>query len=223
MPFNTGRIVQSQLAKPCVGTEELFDGCITQLKLTSNCIINNHLTNGCVATHNIVDGNITQVKLASNSVGINQLKTSTGTWSLLVSGIASVNLVDYSFFPKQRTSNENILLWYYMYYTSEAYILFSQGSGGYWYGTYRYVTASEQIVEVYRDISTNKVIGVHVTERGNDNSVHYYNNNKIEISVRKEVYNYINTPNLFEEKICKLTATKIMNNLLEEKVIDERD
>jgi len=187
MPIGVGIITQTQLAKPCVGQNELINACITQSKL----------------------------------------KTSTGTWSIYVSTgeYAGVDLVDYTFLPKQRVLTTTHYIWVAIYVTEELYRIFSYNSGSpsYWYGTYRYVTASEQIVEVYRELSTDRVIGVHVTEKGNENSVHYFDNNKVEISVKREVYNYVNTPNLFEEKFCILSATKIMNNLLENKVIYERN
>jgi len=210
MPFNTGTIVKSQLAKPCVGTEELLDGCITNNKLTSDCVI----------TENIANASISQPKL----------KTWMGTWSINVPANThgTVYLTDYSFFPRQRVQHEYHLLWHVNWgnFPTEQYVIFtfngySQAST--WTGSYRYILASEQIVEVYRDILTNKVIGVHVTERINEHSVRLFDKNRIEISVKREVYNYLNTPNLFDQKLCILSATKIMNNLMEEKAIDERN
>ena len=231
MPFNTGTIVKSQLAKPCVGAEELITGSITNSHLTNGCVAFWNIINEHVITEKIGNSQITQAKLASSSVGTSQLKTSLGSWSISVppsGGISSVNLVNFSFFPRQRTQYSNHFIWHSWIgnFSNEEYRIFSRNSeeiSSNWNGSYYYVTASEQIVEVYRDISTNRVIGAHVTEKGNENSVHYFNNNKIEILVKREIYNYLNTPNLFEQKVCKLTATKIMDNLLEEKAIDERN
>ena len=209
MPFNTGRIVQSQLAKPCVGTEELFDDCIKTSKIS--------------------DTQITSQKIVNWSVGYLHLKHLQSSWAISVPGgtTASVTLTDFAFFPRQRTQSSQLHIWMYWPadYPVEQHLIFARNNSGsnlYWWGSYYYVTSSEQMVEVYRDISTNNIMGVYVTEKGNDNGVRYYNNN-IEISVKREVYNYINTPNLFEDKICKLTASKIINNLLEKKAIDERD
>ncbi len=130
------------------------------------------------------------------SVSRVKLKTSTGTWSIFMSPVTyfSVELVDYSFFPKQKANNSAVLLWGSTGapIDIERYIIFAYNSNATdaftWYGTYRYVTASEQIIDLIVNPETQKIIGVHITEKGNEGSMKIYDKNKKEILMENIVF-----------------------------------
>ena len=162
------------------------------------------------------DGQDSAPVTGDGTVSQTKLKTSIGTWSIELPQLAAAttDLVDYSFFPSQRSQYDGwIETWYACPLpTSLAYRLCGHNSGEgtcYWYGSYRYIAASEQHVEVYKD-SMGKIVAVHITERENKNTVRIYDKDRKEILLTLETINIDNHPDFFKEgKVCKFTIDEI--------------
>lgn len=120
------------------------------------------------------------------SVGlINQamLKVADGTWSqAVVAGAGvSINLLNYAHFPKQASDVANQLFNFpdisIFLPTSQGYFLSCQNndtSSRTWSGTYTYHSSSERIIDLIVDKVTKKIIGIHITEKGNENSMRQF-------------------------------------------------
>lgn len=160
------------------------------------------------------DGIITTTQITNSAISQSKLKTSLGSWNTNINGNnhAYVNLVDFSFFPKQAISPAgSIRLWYNGYGgTTQAFTLiaYADSTAGTWTGTYRYVSASEQMIEVYRD-NLGKIIGIHVTEKENSNSIKIFDENKKEIPLILETMDFQTHPHLFKDKQCIEVASKL--------------
>ena len=144
-----------------------------------------------------------------------QIKTSVGTWEISLSASYSswVNLVDFCFIPKQNTTPQNcIRFWhsgYEPYSTSQNHTICAYAdSNGLWKGTYRYISASEQMIEVYRN-DKGKIVGIHVTEKENSNSIKILDENEKEIPLILETMDFQTHPHLFKDKQCIEVASKL--------------
>lgn len=154
----------------------------------------------------------------NNNITQNKFKTSIGTWIVVMDlgTVASIHLLDYCFFPKQAASVANsINSWYpYILGTTERHTIFAYANNAaMWLGTYRYISFSEQIVEVYRN-NKGKVISIHVTENGNMNSIKIYNvmrydTMKKEIPLILETMNFKTHFHLFKNKQCIKSASEL--------------
>jgi len=75
-----------------------------------------------------------------------------------------------------------------------------------WYGIYKYHSASKQIIEVLKD-NLGNIVGVHTTEKGNENSIKRYDTNKQEIADSREILTAETSPSLFDANLKKVKYT----------------
>lgn len=150
-----------------------------------------------------------------------RLKMTQGSWSqsILSGDFASINMVEYSHYPamkgsstdtvgvfKDRADNDAPML-----PSSYAFHMWAHSPSGSrtWYGQYYYHASSEQIIEVYKNLAGD-VIGIHVTEKGNEKSMKFLSGG-VELSVTRKVFSVGTNPELFfvKQKQVKYSAESI--------------
>jgi len=168
-------------------------------------------------------GNV-QATIQSAAVNQSKLKTSTGTWSINVpaSSGSSTNLVDYCFFPKQapNDSSTELQLWAPLDPSSTTQSFYigannlDASNAHTWVGTYRYVSSSEQKIEVYRD-STSKIVAIHVTETVNPSpTIQIFDKNNKPIPLVCTIMNIGTNPTMFDSnKLSLYDATTLIGML----------
>ena len=117
-------------------------------------------------------GNWSAPSIANGTVTLDKLKLSAGTWGIVLSD----NPVEFWSVLASATNNYWIGMKDENNYHSTAlaanahfpaqYVAYD----GVWHGYYTYHSNSEQIIIVAKD-SENKIVGVHVTEKGNENAL----------------------------------------------------
>ena len=176
--------------------------------------------------------NLCAVADANGKLPVGWLKFAEGSWDITMSGesSASVQLTAYSHWPQTCSNTTNAIINFgsggvYLS-TTYSYQFWAQNtsatSGYHWLGIYDYHAASEQIVEVYYD-TKGKIIGIHVAEKGNENSAEFYDPKLEKIIPSKKVFTKIDIPEFFEEGICKYRAEILFGdekkkNLIKQKI-----
>uniref|UniRef100_A0A7C4TV58 Uncharacterized protein n=1 Tax=Caldisericum exile TaxID=693075 RepID=A0A7C4TV58_9BACT len=166
--------------------------------------------------------NVCAVADSNGKLQVGWLKFSTGSWSVNVdpSSYASINLVEYSHWPQQKTSLLGNSLFPFANQpglgTSYAFILNAYNNGvsaQTWYGQYTYHSSSEQIIEVYYDEEDN-IKAFHITEKNNINSIRFFDKNGKEYFAKKKAQlDQMTNPHLFnEDKMCKYTSEFLNQN-----------
>ena len=175
--------------------------------------------------------NLCAVADANGKLPVGWLKFAGGSWDITMSGesSASVQLTAYSHWPQTRSDTTDAIINFggsgvYLPTTYSYQLWVENPAGGSctWYGIYDYHAASEQIMEVYYD-TKGKIIGIHVTEKGNENSVGFYDPKLKKIIPSKKVFTKIDIPEFFEEGICKYRAEILFGdekkkNLIKQKI-----
>lgn len=163
-------------------------------------------------------------------ITVNSLKFSTGSWDLSIGALSygSVEIVEYSHWPKIKGSVDIQLFGggagppLSGTYLHRVWAYNSNGSlSKDWQGEYRYHSASEQIIEILKDLSGN-ILGVHVTEKGNENSIGLFNKDGMPIPTTNEILTVDTNPSLFiseKDKRCKLNAQSLDKNKLKLKYL----
>ena len=178
--------------------------------------------------------NLCAVADANGKLPVGWLKFAEGSWTVTISGggYASVQLVAHSHWPQTSSNNVDTIVNFggsvgVALPTTYSYQFWVANINEYnnpanWLGIYDYHAASEQILEVYYDIKGGKIIGIHVTEKGNENSVKFYDPKLKEIISHKKVFTKIDIPEFFEENICKYRAEILFGDEKKKKLIKQK-
>jgi hypothetical protein len=216
--------IYDSTANPTVWTDKHYrvtlptSACFVKIALQGGTTDHNFA--GTIAFDNIRIGeqNPTEHIKAANITQA-ELKTSIGSWNTSIppDSVASASLVDYSFFPTQTTPGAWIKVWYQTNLNGYAIAAYNSDiAAATWSGSYRYVTSSEQHIEIYKN-DKNEIVAVHITEKTNQSSIRFYDKDEQEIPLKREILDCISHPMLFKEKQCLYTAKEIHVQKLKEK------
>ena len=172
--------------------------------------------------------NLCAVADANGKLPVGWLKFAEGSWDIIISAdnFASVGLTAHSHWPQMRSDTTDAIINFggdngiclSATYSYQFWAYNSALASYHWYGIYDYHAASEQIMEVYYN-TKGEIIGIHVTEKGNENFVEFYDPKLKKIISNKKVFTKIDIPEFFEKGICKYRAEILFGDEKKKKLI----
>ena len=171
----------------------------------------------------IFDKSILEPMLADRACSLRTQRLTASGWGLLLQANQRGEIVipQNSHFPVYRSEITGLSVWQsgiadVNTNRGRIFALNTATTSLHWMGSSYSHVNSEQIIDIVKD-NNNKILGIYITEKGNEHSINILNENNKPLQLIEEILTYETHPKYFnEDKECIFTINEILKELKEE-------